>query len=298
MPSGQSWGYFIYINIAFALFAAIIFYNNQMADIKANWSTYRCNPMYMPLADDVESNFTYCIQTMQTSYVGYLLEPITHITNTISLSMGDFAQSINSIRAMIAKMRSFITNIIQSIFGVFLNIIIEFQKIIIAMKDIMGKTIGILVTMLYILSASITTMNSAWNGPPGQTVRKLGKCFHPETKIKLSNNNYVMMKDIQLGDVLENGSIVEAVMKINNNERIPFYTINDANNDINGNVYVTGSHLVYDKSKCTFVTVGDYDKAKKTDIVLPWFSCLITSDHRIQIGNELFWDWEDHYYNL
>ena len=42
-------------------------------------------------------------------------------------------------------------------------------------------------------------------------------------------------------------------------------------------------------------TVNSSTTALKTTKQTEWFSCLITSDHKIQIGNEVFWDWEDHF---
>jgi hypothetical protein len=29
--------------------------------------------------------------------------------------------------------------------------------------------------------------------------------------------------------------------------------------------------------------------------ILFWFICFITSDHKIYIGDQIFWDWEDHF---
>jgi len=292
MPSGKNWVNFVYINIAFAIYIAGVFYYNQIAQIKANWPLYRCNPMYMFLADDIEENFTYCIQNMQTSFMGYLLQPLTFITSSITSMLGGFMGDIQNVRAMFNKIRTFFSSIIQSIFGVFLNLIIEFQKITIGIKDLIGKTIGIMVSLMYVMDGSIKTMNSTWNGPPGQMVRALGKCFHPLTYIKLKDGQLKFMKDIDLGDILEDGSIVESVMKIDNKkEHIPFYSINTENGDI----LVTGSHLVFDKEKNNFIKVQDYKKAILTDIKFDWFSCLITDTHKIPINNEIFWDWEDHF---
>ena len=292
MPSGKNWVNFIYVNIAFAIYIAGVFYYNQVAQIKSNWPLYRCNPMYMFLADDIEENFTYCVQNMQTSFMGYLLQPLTFITTSLTTMLGGFMGDIQNIRAMFNKIRTFFSSIIQSIFGVFLNLIIEFQKITIGIKDLIGKTIGIMVSLMYVMDGSIKTMNSTWNGPPGQLVRALGKCFHPLTEVKLKNGQFKCMKDIDLGDILEDGSIVESVMKIDNKkESIPFYSINTKNGDI----LVTGSHLVFDKENNTFIKVQDHKKAKLTDIKFDWFSCLITDTHKIPINDEIFWDWEDHF---
>jgi hypothetical protein len=294
MPTGKNWMNFIYINLAFALFVVGAFYYGQVSEIKANWPLYRCNPIYMPLADDMESNFTYCIQTMQTSMMGNFLQPLTFLTSSIGSTLGDFSNEINSIRGMFSQTRGFMSNIVQSIMGVFLNLVLEFQKISIAIRDLIGKLIGVLVTIMYIMDGSILTMNSTWNGPPGQLVRALGKCFYPETRIKLMNGNIKPIQDLELGDVLENGSIVDAVMKIDN-KREPEDIYRIPGNGIDDDIYVTGSHLVFDKNLNTWITVDKYIKSEKSKIKIDWLTCLITSDHRIKIGDELFWDWEDHF---
>ena len=295
MPSGKNWTNFIYVNLAFAIYIAGVFYYSQLADIKANWPLYRCNPMYMPLADNVEQNFTYCIQNMQSDFMGYLLQPLTFVTSSISNTLGGFTNDINMVRAMFDKVRTFMTSTIQSVFGVFLNLVIEFQKITISIKDLIGKTIGIMVSLMYVMDGSIQTMGSAWNGPPGQMVKALGKCFDPETNVKLKNGTIKSMKHIDLGDILENGSIVESIMKIDNKrDPVPLYVIKGEGVN-KENIFVTGSHLVFNDATKQFCKTEDYYKAELSDKKTDWFSCLITSDHKIQIGDEVFWDWEDHF---
>lgn len=296
MPSGQNWVNFLYVNIAFVIYLICIFYYSQAAQVKANWPLYRCNPMYMGLADNIEENFSYCIQNMQGNYMGYLLQPLTHVTNSLTTTMGGFSSDIQNIRAMFSKIRTFFTTIIQSVFGIFLNLIIEFQRITIGIKDLIGKTIGIMVSMMYILDGSVKTMNSSWNGPPGQMVRSLGKCFHPNTIVELQNGNCVCMKDLNLGDVLKDGSIVETTLKINNTNRENFYVIPNKKN--NTDILVTGSHLVYDSQSNKFIKVENYKNAKYTNITTEWFSCVITDTHSFYIGNERFWDWEDHFLKM
>lgn len=294
MPSGSNWLNFVYVNIAFVIYMAGVFYYNQLAEIKEDWPKYRCNPMYMFLADNVEENFTYCVQNMQTGLMGYLLEPITFVTNSLTSQLGGFSEDIQNIRAMFDKIRTFFSSIVQNIFGVFLNLIIEFQRITIGIKDLMGKSIGIMVSLMYVMDGSIKTMNSTWNGPPGQMVRALGKCFHPNTTLLLQNQKLVSMKNIELGDVLEDGSIVETILKIDNRKNTEyFYKILDNSRD--EYIFVTGSHLVYDESSDTFIKVENYHKAEKTNKKSDVLYCLITDTHKIQIGEQTFWDWEDHF---
>jgi len=295
MPSGQNWVNFIYINLGFVLCIVGVYLVSSLQDIKDNWPLYRCNPMYMPLSDDVEKDFTYCVQNIQTNAMGYLLQPMTFLTASITSVLGEFSEQINYIREMFNKIRNMFTDIIQSVFGVFLNLIIEFQKMIIGIKDLLGKSIGTMVAFLFIMDGSLKTMNSLWAGPTGTVVKTLGKCFHPLTKVKLLNGNILKMSELNLGDILENGSIVESTMKISNkNKPDVLYILKNKGVD-NSDIYVTGSHLVYDKPQNKFIQVKDYSDAQITDIKLEWFSCLITSDHKIHLGNEIFWDWEDHF---
>jgi hypothetical protein len=115
----------------------------------------------------------------------------------------------------------------------------------------------------------------------------------------LKNGNIVQMKNIELGSTLKNGSVVESVMRIsnldNNNNIIQImYKIEKGEN--NEPIYVTGSHLVYDSTIGNFVKVQNYrgvNPALQTEKECPELACLITSDHTIPIGSEIFHDWED-----
>jgi len=164
------------------VFIAMYFYNILAVGIKNvqdNWPEYRCNPMVMPFAGtfghDAGQNFTYCIQTMQSDYMGVLLQPINYALSVTNSATGGIMNSVQSIREFMNQLRNSITSIVGSIFGVFLNILIQFQFIIVKIKDTMSKIIGIMATMMYILQGSVMTMQSSWNGPPGDMVRFMGK---------------------------------------------------------------------------------------------------------------------------
>lgn len=290
MPSGKNWFNFLYINVAFVLYILGVFYYSKIVEIKENWPLYRCNPLYMPLADNINENFVYCIQTMQSSYMDYLLQPLMFIVSTLGGTIGGLVGQLNAVRAMFDKIRTFIPNIFTSIFGSFSILTIEFEKISIGIRDILGKTTGLMVSIMYILDGSIKTMGSGYN-----FVAKIGKCFHPNTFVQLQNNEIKFMKDLNLGDILKNGSIIESIMKVNNkNNAIPFYIIKGAGVNKH-DIYVTGSHYVYDNTMNKFIPVEKYSKAKLiTDVKSDWFTCLITSDHKISLGNEVFWDWDDY----
>mgnify|MGYP001316571423 CR=1 FL=1 len=119
----------------------------------------------------------------------------------------------------------------------------------------------------------------------GKVGRRRGRgfrCFAPETAIQLKNGATRQMKNLELGDVLVNGSIVEATMNIRNHND-PYYKI--------GDIHVTGSHYVKDGN--VYKQVRNFSKAEPTDKVAKVVCCLVTNDHKIPVGDFVFWDWED-----
>lgn len=169
------------VTVIFIVFAILIVLNilaKGIANIKRNWPKYRCNPMIMPFAStfghDAGENFTYCMQNIQSNYMSYLTLPINYNINVLGNIAKQLNEALKNVRGFIAYLRNMITEIIRSIFGVFLNILIEFQKMTIDIKDMFSKFIGIITSLMYIMSGSIDTMKSAWNGPPGDLVRGLG----------------------------------------------------------------------------------------------------------------------------
>jgi hypothetical protein len=293
MPTGKNWINYIFINLAFLAYMIGIVYMSSIQEIRKNWALYRCNPMYMPLSDNVQRDFTHCVQNIQTVSMGALLQPLTSITGTLTNVVSGFTEDLQNVRNIVSTIRENMANIFGLIFGAFANIVFEFQKITLAMKDMMGKNVGVMQVFLHIMSGSFKTVESMWNGPTGGLVRTLGKCFHPETQLRLKNGNIVFMKDLNLGDVLENGSIVESTMRINNLTNPEQLYVLESVGVNNADIYVTGSHLIYNKTLNTFIPVSKTTNSKITNKETDWFSCLITSDHKIQIGSELFWDWED-----
>jgi len=266
MPSGKNWLNFIFVNIGFTICILSAYYLSSLKKVKDNWPLYKCNPIYMSLSNNMSKDFTYCAQNITTSFIGFLLKPLIFITNSLSSS---------TTSSTFLSQNNFTTEI--------------FNKIITSIKYLIDTIINYITNLKYTLDGSITSINSSLD------TTSLGKCFYPETKIKLKNGNIVSIKDINLGDILENNSVVYSTMKIDNkNNRENLYCIKERG--INGdNINVTGSHLVFDESKNKFVKVSEYHKAVISKVKTDWFSCLITSDHKIKIGSEIFWDWEDHF---
>ena len=292
MPTMQNYVNLLYVNLGFIAQIAVMTYFKSILDIKENWPLYRCNPSYWIFSDNVSADFTYCVQNTQTNMMGFLLQPLNYMVSSLTSVGGNLSESINNIRVMFSSIRNFVGEIIENVFGVFLNLIIEFQKIIISIKDMVGKMIGIVVTIMYVLDGSIKTMKSTWAGPPGQLVKSIGSCFHPKTNITLSNGEKYEMQNLPLGSELKGGGKVFAILKVHNSKKEPLYNIKQTKD--NDDILVSGEHFVFDKTTNKWIQVKNYTKAIiQSTTILEHFSCIITTNRRIHINDEIFWDWED-----
>ncbi len=283
----------IFIILIFLFLFSISYMAVGLQKIKDDWPKYRCNPMMMPFAGalgfDTMQNFTFCIGDIQKNMMGFFLNPISFNLGMLGDLGGIITKTLNQFRTMFSGLRGMIGNIVGDIFGIILNVIIQFQKIVTNLKDLIFKIIGTMTILIHLLQGGILTGKSVYNGPIGGTLRTL--CFSPKTLLKTRSGKMVQMKDLSLGDILENGSEVIGVLKIKGNESSPYYKI--FSDELNDYIYVTGTHKIQDKNTNKFIPVAKCKYAKKTNIFDPEFSCLITDDHLIKIGEHIFWDWED-----
>tara|TARA_B100000886_G_scaffold336333_1_gene294901 strand:+ start:1710 stop:2648 length:939 start_codon:yes stop_codon:yes gene_type:complete len=294
---GSSWIMAIYIICIFGLMFCINIFVLNYNKINDNWNDYKCSPLIMPFAGafgrDPTSNFTECISAMQGDFMKIFLQPIEYVIALLGDSAKMFTTAIQDIREVLDKVRTFLSSILEKIFGIFLNVILEVQKLIISIKDLVGKLIGVLITSLYLMDTSVKTMESIWNGPPGQLLNAL--CFHPKTKIKLKNGKILHMEQVKIGDILQNGSEVYATMKIKNKKDNKYLSqMYCFKNGIdNEPIFVTDGHLV-EISDNNFTYVKNHpDSYKCSQMNSDELICFITNDHIIQIGDYKFGDWED-----
>lgn len=122
--------------------------------------------------------------------------------------------------------------------------------------------------------------------PSAPSMPSLSSCFDRTTPIALKSRyaqSYKPIKEIQIGDVLLDGSVVVAVMKLNG-VGIRMY-------DLFG-IIVSGSHYVkYDNA---WIHVDEHPDAKRiTGYSEPYIYCFSTTTKKIHVGGQTFMDWDD-----
>ena len=169
---GGSFILFILITIILLLFVGGCYAFSNIQFIKDDWPNQRCKPYIMPIAgfinkppnvsikDFTSQNFTYCIQNTTKNITGNATEPLNYITTIMVKQAESIKDSINSIRGMMNKTRSFFQSIIEEIMNRLINIIIPLQEIIIRFKDFISKIQGTMTASLFTSLGAFYTLKS------------------------------------------------------------------------------------------------------------------------------------------
>jgi hypothetical protein len=289
----------IIIFIFLMLFSTVV---GGIEDIKKNWHLYKCNPLIMPFAGffgkDSNDTFSSCVSNSSVGAMQTSLGPITTIFSSLADAAEKQEESTNNSRKYSMNIRSKLSGLGSGIFGIVFSLSTEISKIGLKTKDTINKIVGVVASFVHILSTSISTFNSIWMGPPGATIKFLGgMCFHKDTCIKLNDNNIKKIKDVSIGDVLKDGSIVFGTMKLLNNYNNKYlddmYIFKESGEN-NQDIMVSGSHLILlNKETNEYVHVKNHPLSNKMETNENELYCLITNTHKISIGNHVFGDWED-----
>lgn len=278
----------IFIALYISSFLAI-----GLKKIKENWNDYRCSPMAMPFAGylgyDALENFAFCIGKIQSGLMNTFLKPIFSNLNILGDVAGSIVGSIRSLTVLMSNMNVGFGMASFDLLSMFKGIMVKMQYFIVNIKDVFSKFGGTMSVMSNIIEGSSLTARSMWRGPVGETLRTL--CFSPNTLVTMNDGSRKKIKDIVIGETLENGVDVIATLKIKGGTEHCFYKIwSDVLNDC---IYVTGSHKIIDPENGELIPVEVCKLAEKTNKYSDTLYCLITSNHIIPIGEFKFWDWED-----
>lgn len=283
----------------FIIFVFLIMYAYGISlmsstEIKQNWDKYKCNPAYMPFSEQLgkgsaEENMSSCMNNMSGDAMQYVLEPIEASLDVVNVLFATIVNTMNDLQNFVSSMSTSNGSMFSSVFDMFGGMTDMFSSSFNSVLDALSITKAISTVIMNIGEGVALTSESMANFI----------CFDPNTIVKMQDGTSKFMKDIVLGDIIDNGSIVEGTLQLNNkdskgNIKHYFYKITDDKSE--QDIYVTGAHLVFDKKSNGFLRVEEYHKAKPTELSKDKLVCLITSDHKIVIGDEVFWDWEDEWF--
>jgi len=256
---------------------------NNIKDLKNNWAEYRCNPAYMPLAgmvgQDPFKNFNDCTMKSFQDYTGFVVDPIMSQFSTMTSIVTEISNSMDSMRKMMSDTRNGFLGIVGTVFGKIQNLMSQFQYIIIRMRTLMARLVGIMMSFVYIFTTGSDTGASVLNGPVGKTMNFL--CFDESTRITTASGEVVYMRDLKLGDLLPNNNKVTSIYTIDGTN-VPMYML--------GNTKVSGGHKVWYYNK--FIPVAEHpDAIRKVDSKK--LVCINTQLRSFGIGNHIFMNFKE-----
>ena len=178
MPFDWFQAFCIFISF-FVLFSVNIF-GSGVENIKKNWALYRCNPIMLPLAGyfspdgtTTTKNFSFCIQNIMLSFAPSITQPFVYL-QSMSIEMMEAINTSNeNTTEQTSDIQRNIGTIVVNLYETLINIIIEFNIIVIKMIDTQGKLTGVMAVMMNVITAVQFTFESMWNGVPGVMIRTI-----------------------------------------------------------------------------------------------------------------------------
>ena len=256
---------------------------SNLREIKQNWVQYRCNPLYMPLASavggDVFTNFTHCTMQSVQSNAGFVLDPIYQNFSMFTDIFQQILDSMQSMRKSIAGTTDAFLFMVASIFGKITNTLGVTALLVGRIRTMMNRLISVFVVMMHIAVTGIESGTSLKNGPIGKTAEFL--CFDPFTPIRLASGQIFSISQIDVGDVLEDGSKVLSKMVFDGSET-PMVYVNS--------IRVSGNHKVLYEGK--WIHCSEHPEAIPVSSC-ELMCCLTTDSHLIPILGNIYRDYEE-----
>lgn len=299
------YGIILFACLTLAGIAYMIYYISiNKSEIQKNWASYRCRPYIIPFVGVlkkvgvapsnvvVSENYAQCSHSMFEAMFEIAMAPFISIIGKQNTVLKGIIDDMNQSRKVIYYMRD---NIKKANRDIYLRLYETYSRLA-ALFNVVKKYIYLIIKLFKdlfgILIFSAATMASVWNGPIMGVAEFF--CFPGETFINMDNGEYKMIKDINIGDILQDGSYVIGCHKVcgkgmqmysyqNNNHLVEMFP--------NKQIHVSGSHLVYENN--IPIRVEDSQYATKVNDVYNYVYCLETSNSKININDVIFADYSE-----
>ena len=262
----------------------------NLADIGNNWPEYRCKPHVMPLAPlfghDMNENFQFCIQQIIQENTKGTTAPFAAGMSGFTGVLGNLMGAANSFRATLATMVGGIIKIVSE-FKTRMTALMGRVKLTVSrMKAMMFRIYGTMFAVMYMGMSAQTGIANFGDTFIFKFIDAF--CFAPDTKILMANMTEESIQNVKVGNILDKGSIVEAVIECPGST-VPLYNFKG--------VYVSGRHRVWSEAKQEFISVKDHPEAIISSRVTDKTWTLITSTREIPVRGVdkliRFADWEE-----
>ena len=145
--------------------------------VKNHWSELRCDPRYMGLAgyvgDDFTQNVSKCMNKSFSDYLGASMDPLHGQMSLVSDSIESIGGSLDEMRGLLGNVRGGFGMVFQMVFGKIHNLMSSMQYLMIRIRTLMGRVVGVFASLIYAFYGGLETAQAIDNGPPGRIIRAL-----------------------------------------------------------------------------------------------------------------------------
>jgi len=168
---------FIALTLTSIMLASSYIAQSQAKYVRDNWSSLRCNPtyMFMPAVVDLKvtvgDNFLNCITKSFNDFAGLSMDGVNSQMSVVGESLGVIGQNMADMRGMMGDTRGGFMMVFQMVFGKIQNLMSSMQYLMIRIRTLMGRIVGVFASIIYAFYAGEQTAQSVWNGPIGYPAR-------------------------------------------------------------------------------------------------------------------------------
>ena len=214
--------------------------------------------------------------TMFSSLIQSFLKPFKLAISTIEDTLAALSGDVQEQRKMLNYMRESIKKTSIDVYNKLNNIFLRIKALVARLLSIFSSLSSMFNHLFKTLTDIVYTFESILNGPIGVASKVF--CFDENTK--LNNGKYI--KDIRVGDLLNNNCKVTTVFKFSSYGN-QMYNYND--------IIVSGSHCVFEYNN--WIRVADSVIATKINYNKPFIYCLETTIAEININGIRFKDYHE-----
>jgi hypothetical protein len=295
-----------YIEIGIYFLIAMYFIQKYLLkyyikEVKDNKAALQKNPSYIAksaIAGTPPTDaFNNTIINSFTNAFGGLKGSFSNIFGSMNKIFANQSNSLNGIRNIMKPMRDFIGNATGFFYKMIEKFTITIMYTFHRLRQIFRRSLSGFNLVFHALENTKNLLQSVLYSSELEFIFKSADffkfligagetlCFDKDTIINTMYDSQ-KIKDIECGDILNHNYVITKIESLNNEY---LYKIRTNNQDI----YVSGSHIIYDTDNNEWCCVKDYTNAEITNYKPERLYSLSTSNHRINIGDNVFLDYEE-----
>jgi len=158
--------------LSFAGLTAYFYIMGNLKEVRANWVEKRCHPQYAAFAgiihpekgkssfETTADNFQYCMNGILGEIAEYENEPIHYAIMALHSVMGAISGAVQAVRMLVKEMVDSIIRIFDEIYNKIEAVLVPIRLIFLKNKDIMHRSQGVMITVLYGVFAGYEALRS------------------------------------------------------------------------------------------------------------------------------------------